>query len=262
MYQPPGLKALIIRRSFPSTSNAKKRYTFLLSPIIMSFTLSAIAILLLGAHFFVYFFTRYVYPSKDHMSMFLSRQFNLNEEANVPTFFSSLILLMAAGLLFFIYATVQKSAKNKSYWLILSLIFIFLCLDEATQIHDELNLTFQSRYSTLPGFLSLGWVIPYFFMVLVVGISFTRFLFSLPSRTRNLFFLSGIIYVFGALILELFEGKEYKHNGFSTSLFVFQTVQEVLEMGGVILFIYALLDYMGSFKTSVIIDVKEPELYY
>src|SRR5690606_1858442 len=71
---------------------------------------------------------------------FLTKLFDLNTEGNIPTLFSTLLLLTAAlllGLKYLKAATYDDS--NKRYWLFLSLVFVFLALDESLQIHEKVT---------------------------------------------------------------------------------------------------------------------------
>src|SRR5215203_3512595 len=88
-------------------------------------SLSLIASLLLLGHLLNYYLIFYLHPSKNILTQFLERQLDLNEEGNVSTFFSAFILLLSAILLFFIHSTVCKHKKNRRYWLMLGLIFVF-----------------------------------------------------------------------------------------------------------------------------------------
>ena len=145
----------------------------------------------------------------------------------------------------------------------LGFVFTFLSVDEATQIHDELIGTFEQRLAHfLPDFLSLGWMIPYFFSVLIIGIYCFKFIFTLPPKTRKLFILSGIIYVGAALGLEFFENHEYKLHGYSHLLFIYETLQEILEMMSINLFIYSLLAYIASSKQRVVFNQKQVRLIF
>lgn len=68
------------------------------------------------------------------------RYFNFNGEENVPAFFSSLLLTFAAVMLYVIYhlhESWKRSSDNK-YWLLLSLVFIFMAIDESVQLHEHI----------------------------------------------------------------------------------------------------------------------------
>ena len=107
--------------------------------------------------------------------------FDASEENNVPTFFSSFILLLASTVLFITYLiSKQQAQKNKKYWLLLSFIFLFLSMDEAISIHEQFNKIKQLIKPDTTGYLNYPWILPYGVFVLVVGAIFFRFLFNLP----------------------------------------------------------------------------------
>lgn len=178
--------------------------------------------------------------------------FDFNLENNFPTWFSVLILAFAAVLLFIIYAYKKKNnIKGAFYWLVLGLIFIFLSLDESVQIHEEVARIVRPGVENkdASGLLYWAWVVPYSVFVIVVVGFFLRFVLSLPTHTRNLFFLSGFMFVSGALGLEFLEGYFFKLYGLDHIYNrILYFIEELLEMGGVTLFIYALLDYMAAYK--------------
>ena len=63
---------------------------------------------------------------------------NMDRELNLPTLFSTMLLLTAARLLMQLSkASLQESADD---WTLLSRIFMFLAVDEALQIHEILIL--------------------------------------------------------------------------------------------------------------------------
>src|SRR5690349_10470267 len=63
--------------------------------------------------------------------------FNASAEANVPTYFSSLILFISAVILYVIYKTVPKGDAKKRYWQVLMIIFAWLSVDETASIHEQ-----------------------------------------------------------------------------------------------------------------------------
>jgi hypothetical protein len=188
------------------------------------------------------------------------RLFDLDREANVPTWFSSGILLIAAGLLAAIGS--GERAVRPAYtrhWLVLAAIFLLLSLDEAASFHEQFSSIFR-KYVTTGGVLTYEWVIPASVFVLVVGVSYLRFLFSLPVATRNLIAAAGALYVLGALGMEMVEGyfvsasAAYPTSGLRV---VLTHTQEVLEMYGIVLFVYALLDYVEKNLGTVHVSVGE-----
>jgi hypothetical protein len=224
--------------------------------------LSIIVILLTVAH--TISLVLFYYRPLSNGSQQLHRLFNLGVDGNVPTLFSAFILFAAAALLFILskWAKSRGNAFNQKRWLVLSMIFIFLGIDEGAMIHDFMAETIRSRMpGPLPGYLLFSWVIPYFFFAVGAGIYFFRFMLQLPARTRNLVILSGVLYVGGALGFEMLESAIVAQTNAAgiinedvrpLSFYVLETFEEILEMGAIVLFLYTLLDYMKSNKAAVI----------
>ena len=111
--------------------------------------------------------------------------FDVNIENNVPTFFSTFLLVSCAALLAVIANQPAVARREAAYWRWLCLIFLFLALDEDASLH-ELLIEPMKRHLPLDGPLFFAWVIPYGLAVLVVGLLFLKFVLRLPARTRRL----------------------------------------------------------------------------
>ncbi|MBW7467549.1 multidrug transporter [Pontibacter aydingkolensis] len=192
---------------------------------------------------------------ESRVTRIIVRYFDLNGEENVPAFFSSVILLAAACLLLLIYRTSKYTGRHKGngYWLALAVIFVFMAVDESVQIHEHIAEFVRPQLtSDLNGLLHWAWVVPYTLVVAGVVAVFFRWVLLLPATTRNLFFLSGGMFVLGALGFEFIEGYLFKHYGLDHIYNrIMYTLEELLEMTAVILFIYALLQYLAKLKLSV-----------
>ncbi|MBX0332197.1 multidrug transporter [Pontibacter sp. HSC-14F20] len=197
------------------------------------------------------------------LTRILMYYFNFNGESNIPAFFSSVMLLAASGLLFLTHRQ-HKSAAKVSYtwhWFILGCIFLFMAIDENTQIHERVADFVRPHLVTdLSGMLHWAWVVPYGVLTLAVVAYFLRFVLRLPTYTRNLILLSGALFVTGALGLEFFEGYLYKLYGID-HLYnrILYCLEELMEMSGVALFIYALLDNLARYGTQIVIAPKDSE---
>ena len=185
------------------------------------------------------------------------RQFYFYYEANIPTWFSS-ILLFTASLLLCIVALIKKKSSNKDvlYWSGLSVIFALLSIDEVAQLH-EMTGGIIDRILNFYGMGSFRspWIIAGGMAVTVFGLIYVKFLLNLPAKIRNLFIVSGIAYVGGALGFEVIKVifLSFNPNGFNTLAFaLFVTVEELLEMLGIIAFIYSILLYIASSIESLI----------
>ncbi|MGV3656325.1 MAG: hypothetical protein ACO1NX_00165 [Chitinophagaceae bacterium] len=181
--------------------------------------------------------------------------FNLSRENNFPSYFSAFLLLAAALLFYGVHLSVKASkGKWQQHWWLLSGVMVFLSIDEAVQLHERLPaLTGSLLQNAGSSFLHFAWVIPYTVLFLAVAAYFLKFVLALPPRTRNLFLLSGFLYVGGALGFEFLEGNEVGKNGYSFAYWLMITVEEIMEMAGVIVLIYALLQLLQQSKSGFVV---------
>lgn len=230
------------------TTNTTNNLQVTFSPRSITRTL-VWAIFFLALGHIAAFIEDYVRHAYSRTAKNIIRWFDFNLEDNVPTWFSVLILAFSALLLFIIYTHKKKNrVKGAHYWLVLGAIFIFLSIDESVQVHEEVaKIVRPSVKNDMGGLLYWAWVIPYGLFAIAVAAYFMRFVLSLPKQTRNLFFLSGFIFVTGALGLEFVEGYFYKLYGLDHIYNrILYFIEELCEMSGVTLLIYALLNYIAD----------------
>ncbi len=185
--------------------------------------------------------------------------FDFNTEKNIPTFYSSITLIIASILLLLIGSTHRRLNNPYVLWVILSGIFLFLSIDEIASIHEQFNVPTRDLFGT-SGILYFAWVIPYIIGLCVFLILYVKFLFSLPKKIMVLFLTSGAIFIFGAVGLEMLGGMQAEFHGNRGLLYsILYTWEELFEMIGVALFIYALLEYIKTefefFKISIVKNI-------
>ncbi|MDT8428316.1 MAG: hypothetical protein RQ757_06080 [Pseudomonadales bacterium] len=195
--------------------------------------LSLCSIILLGIHSGL---TLYHYLV-DELPWLLRQLFDVDEENNIPTWYSSIALFLAA-LLLLLLASEKKATRDpfSIYWLGLSAGFLLLSLDEMAGLHESLNSVTES-----------SWAVYGAGLVIIVAIAYLRFLYHLPTRTAVQFILSGAVFLGGAIGVELYTEPYLYNDALDTLAYNLWTpVEEGMEMFGVILFINALLTYMHT----------------
>jgi hypothetical protein len=182
--------------------------------------------------------------------------FSLGAETNIPTFYATFSLLLTALLLAVVGFSHQRdSTFGRAYWLVLAGIFLFLSMDEMLSFHERMIDPLRNLIGS-SGLFLYAWVIPYGIAVGILGGAYTRFLLSLPRRTALLFFLAGGLFVTGAIGFEMFGGWHMERYGSANPWYVaIQTIEEVLEMVGILIFIYALLDYADQHLGGLKLDI-------
>ena len=188
--------------------------------------------------------------------------FNFDRESNFPSLYSALTLGFCSFLLAIVTAIKREiKAKYIRHWQALTYIFFFLAIDETCGIH-EIFIPIVRRLVKVEGIFYFAWVIPAFFVVAVFLIAFRKFVFSLPAPTKFLFIASGTVYIFGALGLELVGGYLADNYGFNTVGYtVASTIEELLEMFGIVIFTHALLSYIQAFLSELKIAFSFKKLH-
>jgi hypothetical protein len=194
------------------------------------------------------------------------RLVDLDRENNLPTWLSSTNLLICTVLAALI--TKAKQAQRDAYthyWFGLCLTFLYLSVDEAASIHEATINPVKDLVGATSGAFFAAWVIPAMIAISIFAFLYLRFLFSLPRRIQALVVLAGILYVLGGVGFEMlswyYRYPMYDPENFAASLdltyMMINHVEEMLEMLGVAVFIYALLSYIDIERISFSMNTSQ-----
>lgn len=174
---------------------------------------------------------------------------SVDEEHSIPTTFSVLLLALTTLLLSLI-ATLKKRQRHTDAfkWRVLCCLFAWLTLDEGAGIHELLTRPVQESLTALPrGVFVFAWIIPATVAVAVVSTYFGQFVWRLPKTTRRQFIIAAMAYVGGAVGIEYIGGFHAEVYGIENLRYaLLATVEESLEIGAVVVFIHALLQYLAN----------------
>ena len=190
----------------------------------------------------------------EHSFGFIS-EFDMDAEANVPTWFSVALLLANAAASALIAGASDRKG-GRAYWATLALLFLAASCDEAAAIHEMTILPLR-RLLHAGGWLYYTWVVPAAALVAVVAAVYLRFLWNLPPRTRNLLALAALTYLGGAIGLEMVGGRfASAHGDENLSYKLIAHAEETAEMAGLVISLFALLDYAGRHVGPVMLAVE------
>jgi hypothetical protein len=213
--------------------------TFFLQPRTMALRFFAVVAALTTANGIGLFFYHYLGGYGE-----LGEYFDLALEGNIPTLYSAVAILLSAVLLW-VHGLESRRANDGQhrYWFALAAIMAFLGVDEAVVIHEQFS-TLLERFLEPGGLFYFLWVIPYGIGTVLLGLVFLRFLLRLPRRTARLFVVAGAIFVLGAIAVEMVSARAAELHGTASLRYsLLYTLEEFLEMTGIVVFIYALLDH-------------------
>jgi hypothetical protein len=181
----------------------------------------------------------------------LMRSFYTDAEANIPTYFNT-ILLFIPSLFLAIISMWKNSVKDKFriHWFGLSLVFLYLSMDEAAVLHEKLIAPMRSlfNFEGYGGLFYFAWVIPGMAAVLLFILAYLRFFLHLENNYKFLFFISLAIYVGGIIGGEMLSGHFAETIGLKNFTYAMYTsIEESLEWIGCSLTIYSLLKYMQQY---------------
>lgn len=183
-----------------------------------------------------------------------------DREDSLPTYFSSFLLLVSASILGLI-AVLKIKDKDAfaNHWAILAIIFLALSVDESVSLHESLIDPLRNSFQ-LTGFLKFSWVIAGGLFVLIFCFSYLKFFLALSKNMRIWFFISGAIYILGAIGFEMLGGNLFNNSlephEQSLTYQIVMTIEETIEMSGILLFIFTLLLYIKSYAPKINLAIK------
>ncbi len=185
--------------------------------------------------------------------------FNLGRETSIPTWYSgTLIFLSALSLLLVWTVKVRAKDRYRHYWFGLFTVFVLLSIDEVAAIHEVFGgYIVRSVVGQTSGLFFYSWVIAGGTFALVFALIFLKFLLGLPARTRWLFIVSGAMFVSGAVGMEMINGQHSESYGSWTPVYALGTgLEELLEMMGITLFLFAILDYVKRYVGGINVKLE------
>ena len=210
-----------------------------IKPISSIKYLSIIAVSLVVANLF-FNFVKYI--TGDRFFYGLVPLFQLSAEYNIPTFFSGGLFITSSVLLILIWKAFYINEKPQLIWLFLSALFLFLAFDELFKVHELLIEPVRNSLGT-SGFLYFSWVIIYGAGVVIITLFVFPIWRRLYRKVKIWFAFSAITFLLGAIGFEMIGGAYFESVERQGDLIygILYTIEETLEMAGLIMFIYGLL---------------------
>lgn len=146
-----------------------------------------IVFILIAMHFF-----------PETLSRNIHNRFNLDGEANLPTWFSTVLLFSVSVSSLMVYFLRNKMSNYDHawcfFWLFFAAVYCFLSLDEAALLHEFFTQSTSLKWIFLyaPFFGIFFFICSYYLLVIYQG----------DKKSRNSILGGLIIYVFGALVSE------------------------------------------------------------
>lgn len=203
----------------------------------------------------------------------VSQLFDVDVEGNIPTFYNAFLFFCSSIL--FLICGYAASGRARWGWMLLGGVMAFLAVDEGSQFHEHFMLVTlrflgdgDMRIGQM-GWLFYAWIIPYVLAAVGLSIILLPWLWHLDPSVRRGLILAGVVYVAGAAGMESIGGsvaeqllvrfdpaatypgipcEVYKVGEcflYADATYVaLYTIEETLEMAGLILCIGVLLRWL------------------
>lgn len=169
-------------------------------------------------------------------------KFHLDAEQNIPTWFSSVLILLA-GLGVGGLAWHEKRIGSKDAWryAFLAVVLFYMSCDESARLHEMPAESLRERLN-LTGLLYSGWILVAAVMVLAVGFLMLPLVKRASPRLRWAALVGAGVYLTGAIGGEMIGSLMVADYGKpSFQYFLVSTFEETCEMVGMLIFLTGVL---------------------
>jgi hypothetical protein len=189
----------------------------------------------------------------------VSRKVTVDAEGTLPAWFSSALIGACAFVLLAIGALERaRGGRFARHWGALGALFVVLSAEEVVDFHTI--PVFPDRvWVAVRDTLGAPWLLLGIPFVLAFAVVNLRFLQALPRRTRNGLIVAGAVYVGGSVVVEAIEVVHYFRQGYNWAMVAMVTLEEWMEMAGMLLLLGALLDYVHDQFPMITVTLRQPD---
>ncbi len=187
----------------------------------------------------------YVYFQQNGQLYELSNRFDFDDESSVPTWIAQ-ALFLAISATAFIAAYVQKFTAPRRLWVFIGTVSLLFSLDEVASLHEYALQTLHvvAYQDAKPTEYANAWLLVLPFLTLIAGWVTWKIWLHFPKKTLVLFVISGLVFISGAVLIDLFtsvvDRETFLHQG------ILVGIEETAELLGTSVALYAIIQYLES----------------
>lgn len=171
-----------------------------------------------------------------HAPAALIRLFDLDAEANIPTWFESALMLVAAAL----SAVLASAGVARTSWCLVAAALAVMSCDEVAGIHEMVGHFVSARLGWSEP-LVYGWLVPGAVAAVALALLARRAATALDATTRRRMILAGALFFGGALGVEVVEARVDLRLYGTAAFGAIAWAEESLELAGLLVFTHALM---------------------
>ncbi|WP_343344067.1 hypothetical protein WJT74_09385 [Sphingomicrobium sp. XHP0239] len=188
------------------------------------------------------------------------QRLSLATDTSVPTFLAATLLAGCAVLLAASARAEELRGHKAGAWWLLAGVFAVLALDEVAMLHELSGKVLEALVPAVGewgGLVHYSWVLVGIPAVLLLGVVLGRWFFRLDAKTRGPFALAAILFLSGAIGVEMMNGAIDEAVAGRSRLYALSTaIEEGLEFAGTLAFLHALVARLGRAGTEITIRFR------
>lgn len=192
--------------------------------------------------------------------------FDVDSEANMPTWYSSFLLQLTALAAFVI--SFHDNPAQKTGWRGIALILMLMGMDEVASIHNFPSRRLSEALGNAGGYMMNAWVLPAGLLVLVLGIVYLPFIWRLPLALKRGLIGAATAFLLGSVGFEIMSSKlEFDVGGlnydglthYSLAFELSAVCEELFEYTGVLAALAELLNHASRLGCVLTLNFRMQE---
>lgn len=189
--------------------------------------------------------------------------FHVDFEKNVPTFMAFLLLVSCALASAGLSALETRRPRHRRAWGLIALLLLLVAADEVFGIHEQIG-EFMIDSLHISGLPLFAWVVPYSTAVILLAAFFMVWFLELDNKLRLSLFCAGLLFLSGAVGLELIASSYYENLPPDREVYrtltgdLLATMEEALEFSGAAVFLHATIRNLGGISFRALDPVGLP----
>lgn len=175
----------------------------------------------------------------------LHRFFGVNVESSFATWYNGSLWFCVAVASVVIAFLGRDDRVLRRGGMFLALVAAAASLDEIAQVHESMAILGQwvmgSTQESMPIYAHFLWVVPGLVLSTLIGLSLLKFIRRLPAKAARGIIAGGVIFLAGALGMEILSGLWSFRYGENAYYQLWVTLEEGMEMTGISVALVSLL---------------------
>jgi hypothetical protein len=191
--------------------------------------------------------------------------YDVDSEANVPTWYASTLLQVCSLLAFII--SFHDAPAQRTGWRGIALLLLLMGMDEVAGLHNVPSRRLSEVTGLGQGYLMNAWVIPAAVVLIVLGLVYLPFVWRLPRWLKRALIMAGTAYLMGAVAFEVVGSRfEYEAGGvdydaarhYSFRFEMTAVAEEAYEHIGVLATLAIFLRHAFLLNSRFVLDFTQP----